>query len=53
MTAINELCREFRPLGKVVVVDKSPNRERELMVTLMPTERDMKNFKKAKAMLEK
>lgn len=37
---LNEILRECRPLGHVKAILKSPNREKELMVTLNVTDKE-------------
>ena len=50
---INKLCVDFRPLGKVLIAIDSPNKRKEQMITLMPTDKELRTYKKAKQLLDK
>lgn len=38
---INRISKEMRPLGIVKAIIRSPNREKEHLVTLMPLEKEL------------
>ena len=38
---INKIAKDCRPMGKVVAIIKSPNREKEHLVTLVPLEKNL------------
>jgi hypothetical protein len=45
LARINDFAKDLRPLGKVKAILKSPNREKEILITLQPLEKpsDKKN----------
>jgi len=40
MAEVNEIAHDCRPLGRVKAIIKSPNREKELMVTLVVQDKE-------------
>jgi hypothetical protein len=38
---INEIAKELRPIGRVRAILKSPAREKELLITLLPVDREL------------
>lgn len=47
LESINKLALDLRPLGKVRAILKSPTREKELLITLMTTDKELLDLDKA------